>query len=781
MEGESRGDVNPHGDVSPHGDVNLHGDVSPRTQPEPKRVEGDGSPRPSSLDESKRNPQRGQAKPFSIKFEVDVIQLVLTITAMATRFWLLGLPRAVVFDELHFAKFASLYMKKIFFFDVHPPLGKMLLALVCGFCGFDGDANFNRIGEDYPVTFPVYQLRMLPALLGSLTVPLAYQIAVELRLSRWAALLAGACVLLDNALLTQSRFMLMEGMMVFFLCLSIFSFLKFRNLAHREFSIQWWFWLCLTGVTCTCTLSIKYVGFYTALVILTLMIQDYWRMLADIRISDLHLVKHLLVRILAVVFMPLVIYVSLFYVHLTTLTKAGPHDNVMTSGFQASLEGGLAALTKGQPLHVSYGSQITLRLTHGVVAGKPCWLHSHQHVYPVRYPDGRGSSHQQQVTCYLFKDVYNWWIVKHPARESLVVDDPPQPVKHGDVVQLVHGITSRALNSHDVAAPMTPQNQEVSCYIDYNVSMPAQNYWRVEIDNRDNDEDTWQTIKSHVRFVHTDTRQALKATGKQLPEWGFHQIEVATDRVVVQPGTVWNVEEHRFTTSPEKEQQARELASTEMIPLKPTHLSFWTKFFELQTKMLFSRSDIDMEHKYSSGPLDWPFLTKNTAYWMSSTSNAQIHLLGNPVIWYSASLSLFIYLGLLLIYMMRRRRDIFDLTESEWLHFVFIGELLIGGYFCHYLPFFLTDRTLFMHSYLPCLIYKILSLAAVVDHIYIISHRFVYAGTTVSGVCLGLVASMVWAFWKLAVFSYGNANLKPEDIQSLTWKDTWDFLVHTNH
>lgn len=31
-------------------------------------------------------------------------------------------------------------------------------------------------------------------------------------------------------------------------------------------------------------------------------------------------------------------------------------------------------------------------------------------------------------------------------RNLLVVDEPPKPVKHGDVVQLVHGITSRALN-----------------------------------------------------------------------------------------------------------------------------------------------------------------------------------------------------------------------------------------------------------------------------------------------------------------------------------------------
>ena len=81
------------------------------------------------------------------------------------------------------------------------------------------------------------------------------------------------------------------------------------------------------------------------------------------------------------------------------------------------LQGGLAALTKGQPLHVAYGSQITLRHTANV-GGSPCWLHSHSHVYPMRYPDGRGSSHQQQVTCYVFKDVNNWWIVKHPHRSG---------------------------------------------------------------------------------------------------------------------------------------------------------------------------------------------------------------------------------------------------------------------------------------------------------------------------------------------------------------------------
>lgn len=46
-----------------------------------------------------------------------------------------------------------------------------------------------------------------------------------------------------------------------------------------------------------------------------------------------------------------------------------------------------------------------------------------------------------------------------------------------------------------------------------------------------------------------NSSQALKFSGRQLPDWGFHQHEIVTDKVIQQDDTVWNVEEHRYTKS----------------------------------------------------------------------------------------------------------------------------------------------------------------------------------------------------------------------------------------
>ena len=71
-----------------------------------------------------------------------------------------------------FGGFASKYIKGKFFMDVHPPLAKLLITLAGWLAGFNGDFDFKDIGKDYiEPGVPYVAMRLLPALMGVLTVP----------------------------------------------------------------------------------------------------------------------------------------------------------------------------------------------------------------------------------------------------------------------------------------------------------------------------------------------------------------------------------------------------------------------------------------------------------------------------------------------------------------------------------------------------------------------------------------------------------------------------------
>ncbi|XP_036095370.1 protein O-mannosyl-transferase 1 isoform X3 [Rousettus aegyptiacus] len=716
-------------------------------------------------------------RPVVVTADVNLNVVALTLLGLLSRLWQLTYPRAVVFDEVYYGQYISFYMKRVFFLDGSgPPFGHMLLALGGYLGGFDGNFLWNRIGAEYSSNVPVWSLRLLPALAGALSVPMAYQIVWELRFSHCAAMGAALLMLIENALITQSRLMLLESVLIFFNLLAVLSYLKFSNSQkHRPFSLSWWFWLTLTGVACSCAVGIKYMGVFTYLLVLGVAAVHTWHLIGDRTLSHVRVLCHVLARVLALVGVPVAMYLLFFYVHLMLLYRSGPHDQIMSSAFQASLEGGLARVTQGQPLEVAYGSQVTLKNAFGKPV--PCWLHSHQSTYPMIYENGRGSSHQQQVTCYPFKDVNNWWIVKDPGRHRLEVSSPPRPVRHGDVVQLVHGMTSRFLNTHDVAAPLSPHSQEVSCYVDYNISMPAQNLWRLDIVNRDADTDVWKTILSEVRLVHLNTSAVLKVSGAHLPDWGFRQLEVVGEKVSRghHESAVWTVEEHRYGKSQEQKERELELHSPTQMDIS-RNLSFMARFSELQWRMLTVRTD-DSEHKYSSTPLDWVTLDTNIAYWLHPRTSAQIHLLGNVVIWASAGLATVLYALLFFWYLLRRRRNICDLPEDCWLRWVLAGALCVGGWAVNYLPFFLMDKTLFLYHYLPALTFQILLLPVVLQHVGDYLCRSQVQSGLFSALVVAWYAAACHVFNALRPLTYGNRSLSPSELRALRWKDSWDILI----
>ena len=138
---------------------------------------------------------RNAKKNFVVNVEFDLVSLALFTFAFLTRFYKLSKPGDIVFDELLYGKYVALYLQKIFFFDQNPPLGKQLISAVAGAVGYDGQYNYTQIGATLNRDYPIFWMRFLPALCGSLLSPVIYKLLFEAKLNRWSALIGGLLVI----------------------------------------------------------------------------------------------------------------------------------------------------------------------------------------------------------------------------------------------------------------------------------------------------------------------------------------------------------------------------------------------------------------------------------------------------------------------------------------------------------------------------------------------------------------------------------------------------------
>lgn len=118
------------------------------------------------------------------------------------------------FDEMHYGKYASLYLKNTFFFDANPPLGKLMIAFAGYVSGFDGgNFGFDKIGTSYPEDIPHVVLRLVPAIFGALLTPTVFLILSELHAFAYAGYLASFMVVFGNDAVKTIDFQLCYIMM----------------------------------------------------------------------------------------------------------------------------------------------------------------------------------------------------------------------------------------------------------------------------------------------------------------------------------------------------------------------------------------------------------------------------------------------------------------------------------------------------------------------------------------------------------------------------------------
>lgn len=119
--------------------------------------------------------------------------IFFTFVALALRLFRISEPRQVVFDEVHFGGFASNYLKGTYFFDVHPPLGKMIIAGIGAVYKYKGTFAFKDIGDAYETdpTVPFVQMRTAMASFSIGSIMFAMATIVEMGFSSYALSLVG--------------------------------------------------------------------------------------------------------------------------------------------------------------------------------------------------------------------------------------------------------------------------------------------------------------------------------------------------------------------------------------------------------------------------------------------------------------------------------------------------------------------------------------------------------------------------------------------------------------
>ncbi|KDQ61319.1 glycosyltransferase family 39 protein [Jaapia argillacea MUCL 33604] len=679
---------------------------------------------------------------------------IYTLLSCWTRFHKIGKSNLVIWDEAHFGKFGSHYLKREFYFDVHPPLGKMLVGLAGLLSGYDGGFEF-KSGAEYPDTVPYVAMRVLMAMFGVAMVPLGWYTAVELGFSRRACHLVALMVLCDVAWLCISRFILLDSMLLFFTFTTVFCLSKFHNQQYQSFSLDWWLWLAMTGFSIGCVTSVKLVGLFVTALVGLYTIEDLWEKFGDLKMSVHDQVKHWTARVVCLIILPILVYMASFKIHFMILNHSGPGDSQMSSLFQANLVGNDFAQN---PLDVVYGSKLTLK-NMGYGGGL---LHSHVQTYPV------GSS-QQQVTCYHYKDDNNNWLVLPRWDEPAY--DPNAPLKYltdGAVIRLQHTSTTRNLHSHTVAAPITTLNHEVSCYGNSTIG-DYHDYWVVEVvdDVKRGRKENFETIHSlttRLRFKHQVLGCYLRAANALLPQWGFKQVEVSCDKEnnPEDVHTYWNVESHWNDRLP---------AGDAKFYKSP----FLRDFIHLNVAMMTSNNalvpDPDKEDILASKPTDWPWLRLGLRMCGWGDHQTKYYLLGTPVIWWGGTASLGVFVIVLGVYLLRWQRKYVDMEPREWDQFLYVGKVAFLGWFLHYFPFMIMGRVTYVHHYLPTLYFSVLMLAHLLDHFIFTSRRLSERTKWISfAVCTTIIVGTFWWFRGMAWGMDGSIN----DHWGLLWRKSWN-------
>nr|XP_002131741.1 protein O-mannosyl-transferase 2-like isoform X2 [Ciona intestinalis] len=643
----------------------------------------------------------------------------ITFVTICTRLYRIEFPNYVTWDETHFGKMAGLYMNRTFFFDVHPPLGKMIIAFTGYLSGYKGVFPFSNPGDPYysadgNLLAPYITMRAVCAIIGCLVVPVCFMISTSLCGRISAALLTSVFLVFDTGMITISQYILLDQILLFFISCSVCCAVKMNECQGRlaliskgknidgSFSPTWWLWLVFTGVSLGCAISVKLVGCFTMLFVGMWTVVDLWNLLGEVElVSMIYFTKHLLARVVGLIITPTIIYISVFYLHLDILHYTGGAEIFFSTSFQATLEGS-AMYNTSIPAHVSVNSTVALR----AMDYEKEFLHSHAYNYP--------DVTLQQVTGYAYRDQNNWWKITR-------VNNTNEPyIRDGDIVHLTHASTMKRLtiskSSYNawMTAFVSKQHLMMSAFEPTNQNTPGADQWKVELKGANNGDDKVCALDCGLKLVNVVVGCCVHLSEYELPEWAARQREI--------------------TCTMDKKSQDRCLFSVETrtdnvngVPLTTPTMNFIEKFIESHKVMLFMNNKIKpVRGERTSKAWYWPISYEGQ---MFSKNEDKIMLIGTPLVWHLNCI-MFVVFGCLyfITYVLKTRGyviqgvnngkvDSYNLKQTMYVTYQACTWCLLG-WFIHYAPFFLIKRVLYLHHYFPAHIFACLLSGILLDFLF---------------------------------------------------------------
>uniref|UniRef100_A0A6A7G145 Protein O-mannosyl-transferase 2 n=2 Tax=Hirondellea gigas TaxID=1518452 RepID=A0A6A7G145_9CRUS len=719
--------------------------------------------------------------------------MVSSALAVVTRMHYIDKPNTIIWDETHFGKMISMYLNGTYFFDVHPPGGKLVLTLFAHLSGYNGSFIFGRPGDSYEGWPEIITIRMYCTLMGAALGPLAFISAWTMTRCLPAAMLAAIFVVAETGTLLLSKFILLDSPLMFFMMATFTGLCKLHQLSQSSFSMSWWMSLLFTGVSLGCLISVKFVGLFMVGVVGLHTASSLWDMFATT--GWFNFLWQFLARVLAFVIVPIVVYIGFFAIHDALLYRSDSlmyfQESSYSPGFQMGLVGNnLHNLS--QPKEVAFGNLVTLRNT--AISGS--YLHSHNLTFPYKVAPGK----KQQVTQVAIKDKNNYFRILFADANPELSDghyaEPIEYLNHDDLVRIYHNNTGALLACNKTAAPVSHRhylvysqpanisqtdeirNDEIQLLWVVKIVGIEQNDTETESSENDSDDSAGaaeteignetnlvDALTSRIRLQCQGVSRGcyLTWTQKKLPfPWGLGHEEISCTRQVDDPNNEWIIEENINPHMPENSS------------FQHLQAGFFDRLLETHQVIKFrnNRMKLDVIDKFVQRPWMWP-IGYSAFPWYDI--QFRVVLLGNPLVLALNLVALVAAVVLISWKAFRDQRGNGSEQQHDLSELTYWCRWLLIAYLFHYLPFYTMNRVLYYHHYFPALQFSSLLTAV------LLGHWFSRLGSPVlTTICTGIVImALMYSFYLYCYVVYGTETVGSFNPDNSTFRhlrlfDHWD-------